>query len=146
MIQDEEQMSAEAARLPPQQPQAQTFVEGQDPEQAAESGRQASPREQKMFEVMARQILAALASEKSADAILAMAQAQGPGKAIGTAAGQALDAVAGAAQAAGVEIGPEVRAAAAQPVVVLLAKAMGEAGMGDPKQIAAEAMQMIEGG
>jgi hypothetical protein len=99
-----------------------------------------------MFEVMARQILAALASEKSADAILAMAQAQGPGKAIGTAAGQALDAVAGAAEAAGVQIGPEVRAAAAQPVVVLLAKAMGEAGMGDPKQIAAEAMQMIEGG
>lgn len=134
---DEEALANVAQQQPPQaQPEAPAQPEG----------RQASPREQKMFDTMARQALLMLTSESGAEALMALAQARGPAEAIANQVRDALQGVQQAAMTAGIEVTPDVVSASARACAQALAQLMAEGGaVEDPAPLAAEAVAMMEG-
>lgn len=121
-------------------------VPPQQPGQAA-GPRPAGAAEQRMFETMARQALMMITSDGGARALLRLAKSQGPGKAIAEMVSRVLDGVAQAAQSAGVQVAGDVRPAVVKTVVTVLSRLLVNGGVGeDPESIAAEAMEMIDGG
>ena len=161
MILDEEAAANMAATMPPGARTAAPMAqEGMDPELAAERAgmgemedddmaegnpRQATPVEQRAYETMARQALSLLTSDAGAQAVASRAELAGPERAIAQSVSEVLDGVEEAAQAAGVRVPPDVRAAATKPVVLVLAKLMAEGGMTrDPAALVRDALAMLD--
>lgn len=113
--------------------------------------RQATPEQQKQFETLAKQAMSMLLSEQSTELILAGAKAKGGEQAIADAVVQVMKAAVQAAQAAGVQVGEDVIDAAAQPAVVMLARAAETAGLvkdgqATVQQVMAQVAQAVGGG
>lgn len=105
---------------------------------AAPGARQATPQQQKQFELLAKQAMQLLLSEQSTELILAGARARGGEQAISDAVVQVMSAAVQAASAAGVQVGDDVINAAAQPAVMVLVRAAESAGLVKDGQAALE--------
>lgn len=144
MMLDEEALANEQGRIQPEAMGASPEEMGEN--EAPQQNRKATPSENKMFQVMAKQALQFLTTEEASDFLIKNAQTQGPEQALATAAKEAIDGVIQAADAGGVQVPPPVRGAAVQIVVTTLAALMVKAGLAeDPAQLAGAALEMVNG-
>lgn len=113
--------------------------------QQAQGPRKADQGEQKQFELAVQQATDFLMEEENIKAMAQMAHKSGPAKAIALFVKKILDGVHTAAGGSGVNVEGHTMTAAAQIVSQLAATILVQGGFeGDPKQIAQEAVQMME--
>lgn len=109
-----------------------------------QTGKPADKRAQSMFDLASRQAAKVLTSEQGARAIYQSAKVNGPDAAIAEAVKKAMQGVAQAAKAKGVEIPPEALQAAMQAVAQVLVALMVQAGLAqDADQLMAAVMQKM---
>lgn len=141
---DEEALANQQHTTAPQPTQAEPELPvGDDPEQAAERGAQASPQEQKMFEQVAKQAIQMLTSEQGAEALLAAAKSKGAEPALAEMLAQTLQGIAHAARSAGVPVSGEILLAAAEPPAKLMLGMLAEAGLAEPDTDVTQVMGML---
>lgn len=113
--------------------------------QQAQGPRQASQGEQKQFELAVKQASDFLLQPDNIEAMVQMANKSGPAKAIALFVKKILDGVHTAAGQSGAQLQGHTMTAAAQIVATVAATVLVQGGFdGDPKQIVAEAMQLME--
>lgn len=157
-IQDEEEAANAAAVMPPPgeaPPDAPLMDEGEagppvDPqaaetEEPAAEGQPASPKQQKIFEVMVTQAFKLVTSDDGIEALVSAVKAKGAEEAVASVVSQVLLGSEQAAEKSGVDIPEDVLLAAAQPLVAVLLATLERSGfVKDPEAAASQTMALAQ--
>lgn len=124
---------------PPVDPQAA------ETEEPAAEGQPASPKQQKIFEVMVTQAFKLVTSDDGIEALVSAVKAKGAEEAVASVVSQVLLGSEQAAEKSGVDIPEDVLLAAAQPLVAVLLATLERSGfVKDPEAAASQTMALAQ--